>query len=125
VALGVSDAVQLRVPCGKMDPERPLWLLLALGLGIGLGISCLPRFARRAVLAGDIGAFVGFLGALVLGRCAVGFGSDVGWPEFLVAVRSALPFALPLGVLAGWLAAWGLARVGRRTGPPSPEKGTP
>lgn len=117
VALGVSDAVHLRVPRGKMDPDRPLWLPLALGLGLGFVISCLPRFVRVTVRAGSLGAFAGYLGALVIGRCAVGFGSDVGWREFLMGVRSALPFTVPLGVLVGWLVAWRLARVGQRARP--------
>jgi hypothetical protein len=122
VALGVADAVQLRVPPGKIDPDRPLWLWLAVGLGIGLVIGCLPRLVRRAAIAGTLGAFAGYLGALVIGRGLVGFGREVGWPELLVAVRSALPFTLPLGVLGSWLAAWQSARLNQRGRPPNPHK---
>jgi hypothetical protein len=118
VAIGASDVVRLRPPAGKVEGVRQTGLAVSLGLVVGLAIAYLPRQARRVVAAAAVGAIVGFLAAILTGRCLVGFEAEPNWPELNRAIRSALAFTLPAGVVCGWLAERRLARLRRRAGAP-------
>jgi hypothetical protein len=104
---GVYQAATLDVPRGGKvgglaRTLSPASLALFGGcLSIGLLCGCLPGAGRVAAEAAIIGAFLGYVGAMVASRLKYGFGPELEWDRFLAGVRDSQRFTVPLGALVG------------------------
>jgi hypothetical protein len=75
--------------------------------------TCSSR-TRSAIQGVVLGAFGGYLCALLAARLELGFGADVTWAQFLYAVRKAQPLTVPLGAaldVLGGLVNWHRTRM--------------
>jgi hypothetical protein len=104
---GVYQAAVLEVPrggkVGALDRSlSPASLALFGGcLFVGLLCGCLPRGGRITAEATIVGAFLGYVAAMVASRLKYGFGPELGWDRFLSGIRDSQGFTVPLGALVG------------------------
>ncbi len=128
VIAGVHEAAVMEIPPlpGKKVGlgQLPSAASVAFGVGcvsVGLVCGCLPRAARFVVEAAIIGAFLGYVGAMVASRLRYGFSPDlvVDWHRFLSGIHDSQWITVPLGAVVGaWggLAYWRFRRNGRAVG---------
>jgi hypothetical protein len=104
---GVYQAATLEVPRGgKVGGQAralsPASLALFGGcLCVGLLCGCLPGASRVTAEAAIIGAFLGYVSALLASRLTYGFSPELDWSLFLSGVRESQWFTVPLGALVG------------------------
>lgn len=127
VIAGFHQAAVMEIPrLGKrmgLDqlPSAALITFVVGCVSVGLVCGCLPRAARFVVEAAIIGAFLGYVGAMVASRLRYGFSPDLvlDWHRFLSGVHDSQWITIPLGAVVGTccgLAYYRFRRNGRAVG---------